>query len=201
MAHTPLLLPDSEDVASLRRHGVTHVLSVHTGAKPVLEVSLGARGGCVARPGRGASWCQGDAVPTSCCTPRGWRRCLGTERCQIAPSAGRGVDEDHGCLLAGFGGKNSSWRPGVPGPVVLPWAGATRGQRCPAHSSAGDASSPSSAGWGFWGAPGLVVLPLPRDSLCSPWGPPSILGSHPTPSFFGAAVVLASGLGLRDEDP
>eukprot|EP00075_Anas_platyrhynchos_P033386 XP_027322639.1 dual specificity protein phosphatase 22-A-like isoform X1 [Anas platyrhynchos] len=28
---------DSEDVASLRRHGVTHVLSVHTGAKPVLE--------------------------------------------------------------------------------------------------------------------------------------------------------------------
>ncbi|KAM9183053.1 uncharacterized protein V3H86_007658 isoform 2-T2 [Mergus octosetaceus] len=28
---------DSEDGASLRRHGVTHVLSVHTGAKPVLE--------------------------------------------------------------------------------------------------------------------------------------------------------------------
>ncbi|XP_032051687.1 dual specificity protein phosphatase 22-A-like [Aythya fuligula] len=28
---------DSEDAASLRRHGVTHVLSVHTGAKPVLE--------------------------------------------------------------------------------------------------------------------------------------------------------------------
>nr|XP_047931135.1 dual specificity protein phosphatase 22-A-like isoform X2 [Anser cygnoides] len=28
---------DSEDGARLRRHGVTHVLSVHTGAKPVLE--------------------------------------------------------------------------------------------------------------------------------------------------------------------
>ncbi|XP_035192737.1 dual specificity protein phosphatase 22-A-like [Oxyura jamaicensis] len=28
---------NSEDGASLRRHGVTHVLSVHTGAKPVLE--------------------------------------------------------------------------------------------------------------------------------------------------------------------
>uniref|UniRef100_A0A669QV43 Dual specificity phosphatase 22 n=1 Tax=Phasianus colchicus TaxID=9054 RepID=A0A669QV43_PHACC len=30
---------DSEDRDSLRRHGVTHILSVHNGAKPVLEVN------------------------------------------------------------------------------------------------------------------------------------------------------------------
>uniref|UniRef100_A0A8C2TVQ9 Uncharacterized protein n=1 Tax=Coturnix japonica TaxID=93934 RepID=A0A8C2TVQ9_COTJA len=36
-----VLLADSEDRDSLRRHGVTHILSVHNGAKPVLEVSAG----------------------------------------------------------------------------------------------------------------------------------------------------------------
>lgn len=38
-----VLLADSEDRDSLRRHGVTHILSVHNGAKPVLEVSEGHR--------------------------------------------------------------------------------------------------------------------------------------------------------------
>lgn len=37
--HVPLLLPDSEDRENLLRNGVTHILSVHSGAKPVLEVS------------------------------------------------------------------------------------------------------------------------------------------------------------------
>lgn len=36
-----VLLADSEDRDSLRRHGVTHILSVHNRAKPVLEVSAG----------------------------------------------------------------------------------------------------------------------------------------------------------------
>uniref|UniRef100_A0A672UGK0 Uncharacterized protein n=1 Tax=Strigops habroptila TaxID=2489341 RepID=A0A672UGK0_STRHB len=38
---------DSEDHESLRRNGVTHILSIHNSAKPVLEVSarVGGSGG------------------------------------------------------------------------------------------------------------------------------------------------------------
>ena len=38
------LLPDSEDRENLLRNGVTHILSVHNSAKPVLEVSAGVGG-------------------------------------------------------------------------------------------------------------------------------------------------------------
>uniref|UniRef100_A0A8C8AFT1 Uncharacterized protein n=1 Tax=Otus sunia TaxID=257818 RepID=A0A8C8AFT1_9STRI len=40
VTHVLLLLPDSEDRENLLRNGVTHILSVHNSAKPVLEVTL-----------------------------------------------------------------------------------------------------------------------------------------------------------------
>lgn len=36
--HVLLLFPDSEDRENLQRNGVTHILSVHNRAEPVLEV-------------------------------------------------------------------------------------------------------------------------------------------------------------------
>lgn len=155
-------------------------------------------GGCVARPGRGASWCQGDACPPPAARRWDGDAALAPSGAKLRPALGAGWLPTTAASWQDFGEKKSSWRPGVPGPVVLPWAGATRGQRCPAHGSAGAASSPGSAGWGFWGAPRLVVLPLPRGS---PWGPPLDPGLPPQALIFGAAVVLGSGLGLRNEDP
>lgn len=49
--HVLPLLPDSEDRENLLRNGVTHILSVHNRAKPVLEVS--ARAGGLGGPPRG----------------------------------------------------------------------------------------------------------------------------------------------------
>lgn len=45
MTDVPLLLPDSEDRENLLKNGVTHILSIHNSAKPVLEVSSPAGGG------------------------------------------------------------------------------------------------------------------------------------------------------------
>lgn len=45
-----LPFPDSEDHDSLQRNGVTHILSIHNSAKPVLEVSARVGGFCGATP-------------------------------------------------------------------------------------------------------------------------------------------------------
>lgn len=58
-----LLLADSEDRDSLRRHGVTHILSVHNGAKPVLEVSEGHRGDAALAPSAGGGAAGGRTEP------------------------------------------------------------------------------------------------------------------------------------------
>lgn len=67
MTDVSLLLPDSEDRENLLKNGVTHILSIHNSAKPVLEVSSPARGGHLGdHPGgAGAGKMQMEPTPPS----------------------------------------------------------------------------------------------------------------------------------------
>lgn len=68
---TWLPFPDSEDHENLQRKGVTHILSVHNGAKPVLEVCAWLGGLGTTRGSR--SW---EGTPESF-------SCPGQEQCWI----------------------------------------------------------------------------------------------------------------------
>lgn len=62
MTDVPLLLPDSEDRENLLKNGVTHILSIHNSAKPVLEVSSPGGGGPGGPPRGNRGWEDADGT-------------------------------------------------------------------------------------------------------------------------------------------